>query len=72
MRRLLPLLLAPPILCASAHAPAVTLHSEFAGSNNCLDIVNAGNQDQVRMARCGPYTGRAGLGERLCAAANTL
>ena len=36
----------------------MTLHTEFTGRNNCLDIVNADNRDQLHMARCGRYTGQ--------------
>jgi hypothetical protein len=58
MRLLFALLLSAAAHSASADAPSGTLHSAFTGSNSCLDIVNAGNQDQLRMARCGPYTGQ--------------
>ena len=58
MRLLLPLLLAAISQGASANPPSVTLHSSFTGPDNCLDIVNAGNHDQLRMTRCGPYSGQ--------------
>src|SRR4051812_44199079 len=58
MRLLLPFLLATAAHGASANPPSVTLHTDFTGRYNCLDIVNAGNRDQLRMTRCGPYTGQ--------------
>jgi hypothetical protein len=58
MRRLLPLLLAAVSHGASANPSSVTLHSVFTGPDNCLDIVNAGNHDQLRVTRCGTYSGQ--------------
>jgi hypothetical protein len=58
MRLLLTLLLAAATQGASATVPSVTLHSDFTGRSNCLDIVNAGNRDQLHMTRCGRYTGQ--------------
>jgi hypothetical protein len=58
IRRLLPLLLAAITQVASANPSSVTLHTGFTGPNNCLDIVNAGNHDQLHMVRCGRYSGQ--------------
>jgi len=58
MRLLLPLMLAAVFHDAGANPPTVTLHTSFTGRNNCLDIVNAGDRDQLRMARCGAYSGQ--------------
>lgn len=58
MRRLLPLLLAAVVQAANANPSTVTLHTDFTGRTNCLDIVNAGDHDQLRMARCGRYSGQ--------------
>ncbi len=54
----LSLLLATAAHGAAANPSSVTLHTEFTGRNSCLDIVNAGNHDQVRMTRCGLYSGQ--------------
>jgi hypothetical protein len=58
MRRLLPLLLAAVSQGASANPSSFTLHSVFTGPGNCLDIVNADKHDQLRMTRCGTYSGQ--------------
>lgn len=58
MRFLLVLLLAATAHSASADTSSVTLRSAFTGHDSCLDIVNAGNQDQLNMASCGDYTGQ--------------
>ena len=58
MRLLLPLLLAAVAQGASANPSSVTLHSVFTGPDNCLDIVNVGDHDQLRMTRCGPNSGQ--------------
>jgi hypothetical protein len=58
MRLLLPLLLAAAAQCASASPSDVTLHTLFTGQKNCLDIVNAGDRDQLHMTQCGRYSGQ--------------
>jgi hypothetical protein len=51
-------LLAAVSQAASANPSSVTLHTGFTGPNNCLDIVNADNHDQLHMSRCGAYSGQ--------------
>jgi hypothetical protein len=58
MRFLLVFLLAAAAHGACTAAPGVTLHSEFTGGDSCLDIVNSGNLDKVRMANCGNFSGQ--------------
>jgi hypothetical protein len=58
MRRLLPLLLAAVSQGASANPSSFALHSVHTGPGNCLDIVNADQRDQLRMTRCGTYSGQ--------------
>jgi hypothetical protein len=34
------------------------LRNSFTGSRKCLDIVNDGKNDKLRMANCGNYSGQ--------------
>lgn len=43
---------------ASADTPSVTLRSAFTGHDSCLDIINSGGLNQLRMASCGNFTGQ--------------
>lgn len=58
MRFLIFFLLAVTADSAIADMHSVTLRSSFTGPDNCLDIINSGNQDQLHMAGCGNFTGQ--------------
>jgi hypothetical protein len=58
MRSLFILFLVAIAHSAIADTPTIRLRSEFTGRDSCLDIINAGNRDQLSMANCGNFTGQ--------------
>ena len=40
------------------------MHTRFTGSGNCLDVLNDGTNNQLRMRRCGDYSGQRWWGDR--------